>query len=214
LFFRDAHQKGQKLKSIIQPKTKNSMADVNLNALVDGLSGKVGKNVVLRQRGGRTFLSTRPAGSSIVSVKQQEQRDRFQRAVRYARTALLKPEVKAEYEELVKDKEFLSSFTAAVTDYFKAPEISEIDLSGYTGKAGDQIIMRSSANFKITEVEVTLLQVDGTVVESGDAVSTDPARLEWTYLATQEVALITGLKVVVAAKDRPGKEVTSEKVLG
>lgn len=40
------------------------MADVKLNALIDGLSGKIGNNVVMRQREGRTFLTSRAKGST------------------------------------------------------------------------------------------------------------------------------------------------------
>jgi hypothetical protein len=43
------------------------MADVKLNALIDGLSGKIGKNIVMRQREGRTFLTSRAKGSGTVS---------------------------------------------------------------------------------------------------------------------------------------------------
>ena len=61
------------------------MADVNLNALVDGLSGKVGKNLVLRQRGGRTFMASRPKQSQTMSDKQRDSREKFLAATQYAK---------------------------------------------------------------------------------------------------------------------------------
>jgi hypothetical protein len=167
---------------------------------------------VLRQRGGRTLLSSRPTGSSVVSDKQQEQRDRFQRAVRYARTALLRPEVKAEYEALVKGKEFLSSFTAAVTDYLKAPEITSIDLSAYKGLIGDVIAIQSAVDYKFVSVNVKILQADGTELESGEATAADK-RLEWLYVAKQAITLIAGMKIVATVADRPGNVIVKEQAI-
>ncbi|MFM7859106.1 MAG: hypothetical protein ACKO96_46085, partial [Flammeovirgaceae bacterium] len=90
------------------------MANVKLNALVDGVSGKVGKNIVLRQRGGRTLLATKPETSQVFSEKQKAQRERFQQAVRFAKSILLQPEAKAEYEKLAQANEFLTPYSAAV----------------------------------------------------------------------------------------------------
>jgi hypothetical protein len=188
------------------------MANVNLNALVDGLSGKVGKNLVLRQRGGRTFLGSRPSASGTISDKQRAHRERFQKAVRYARTSMLVPATKAEYEASVKDNEFMSAFTAAVTDYLKAPVIDSIDLEGYTGTIGDVIAIRSAVDYKLLSVKVSIQQADGTEIEGGVA-TTSGTRVDWLYVATKEIPALAGMKLVVTAKDRPGNEVTEEKIL-
>jgi len=187
------------------------MADVNLNALVEGLSGKVGKNVVMRQRGGRTILSTRPERSGVASEKQKLQRERFQRAVRYARTSLLVPETKAEYLASIKGQEFMTAFTAAVTDYMKAPKIDVIDVDGYTGAIGENIAIRNATPFKLVSVKISIQQANGTMIESGDAISIGN-RMEWTYQTTTNIPALAGMKLVVTAKDRPGKEVTQEHV--
>jgi len=188
------------------------MADVNLNALIDGLSGRVGKNIVLRQRGGRTFMGTRPTASTNVSDKQLAQRERFQQAVRYARTSLLVPAVKAEYDAAVKEEEFLTAFTAAVTDFLKAPEIASVDVSAYKGAIGNTIIVRSTMDYKLISVKVSIQQPDGTVMESGDATSS-ATRVEWLYAATKALPIAAGWKIVVTAMDRPGVSVTKEQVL-
>ena len=187
------------------------MADVKLNALIDGLSGRVGKNVVMRQREGRTFLTSRPKGSATVSEKQQAQRDRFQQAVGYSKNVLLIPAIKAEYEVMAKRQAFISPFTAAVTDYLTEPKIVGLDVSGYKGVAGNPLVVHSSVDYKLISVTVTLQQPDGTLVESGEAASSG-TRLEWVYVATQNVASLAGLKLTVTATDRPGNVVTKEQV--
>src|SRR6478609_6860787 len=102
------------------------MADVNLNALVDGLSGKVGKKIVLRQRGGRTMLSTVPVFSTGTTEKQRVARERFSKAAQYAKGALLVPELKELYANAAKGDAFMNAFTAAVTDYLKLPRIARV----------------------------------------------------------------------------------------
>jgi hypothetical protein len=188
------------------------MADVNLNALVDGVSGKVGKKLVLRQRGGRTMLSSRPVQSGIVTDKQAAQRERFRKAAQYARASMLTPDVKAEYASTVKDDVFMNAFSAAVADYLKAPEIASVNFDSYKGKTGDGIIVRSAVDYKLVSVKVSIQKADGTAVESGNAVSSG-SRLEWLYTATTTIADITGLKLVITAIDRPGNQVTIEKAI-
>jgi len=187
------------------------MADVKLNALIEGLSGKVGKNVVMRQREGRTFLSTRPKGAAIISAKQQAQRDRFQKAVDYGKIAIQTPAVKAEYEAIAKQQAFISPYTAAVTDYLTEPKIAKIEATGYKGMAGDLIRVIGTADFKLFSVNVAIQLPDGTLLESGDATASG-TRLDWSYVATQNIAP-EGLKIVVTATDRPGNVVVKELVI-
>lgn len=188
------------------------MADVNLNALVDGVSGKVGRKIVLRQRGGRTLLSTRPELVAEPTERQLQQRDRFRLAARYARGVMSDPGAKAEYELAVKGDAFLNPYAAAVADFLKAPEIAGIDSSGYNGQPGEQIIIRSAKDYKLVSVLVILQRADGTEIEKGTAVS-EGTRLEWKYTAKIAVADVAGVKVIVVANDRPGNQTTEEKVI-
>jgi len=189
------------------------MADVNLNALVDGLSGKVGKKMVMRQRGGRTILCSRPTFSGEATTKQKDHRERFTNAAKFAKSALANPEVKDEYKLSVKGDTFMTAFTAAVTDYMTAPEIASVDVSTYKGKVGDAIVLGSAKEFKLITVSVSIQKADGTVIESGAAAASDALRMEWSYKATVAVPDLTGVKVVITATDRPGKIATLEKSL-
>lgn len=187
------------------------MADVNLNALVDGLSGKIGKKMVMRQRGGRTILSSRPQFSGEVTSKQKDVRERFTNAAKFAKGALAAPEVKAEYTQSAKSDAFMNAFTAAVTDYLTPPEIASVDLTNYKGNIGDAIVIGSAKEFKLVTVSVSIQKADSSVIESGAAVASDDARLAWSYKATVAVADLAGVKVVVTATDRPGKVATMTK---
>ena len=75
---------------------------------------------------------------------------------------------KAEYA--AKAGESRSAFNVAVADFFGAPSIDEIDLTGYAGQVGDSIRVRATDDFKVVEVQVSIVNSDGSLVEQGSAV--------------------------------------------
>ena len=84
------------------------------NDLLDGASGAVGKQLVFRQRGGKTFVSKFPDMSNVEpSEKQLKEKDRFGAAVRFAQSIINDPEKKAAYK-VEKGK---SVYHTAISDY-------------------------------------------------------------------------------------------------
>jgi hypothetical protein len=64
------------------------MAKSQKNVVTYGLSGKIGDLLVFRQVDGKTIVSKIPKQSKTVLEKQQKQRNRFQQATIYAKSAL------------------------------------------------------------------------------------------------------------------------------
>jgi len=188
------------------------MANVNLNALIDGVSGKVGKKLVMRQRGGRTFLASAPEAGRELSEKQKLQRERFRKAARYGKASMALPDVKAEYEATVKGDAFMTAYSAAVADYLKAPEVEIIDLGDYHGQPGDVIRIALATPYKLQSMKVSIQQANGTVIEAGDALASDN-RQEWRYTATANIPVLSGFKVVITVTNRPGNVTVREEVL-
>lgn len=188
------------------------MGNIKLNALVEKASGRVGSNLVLRTRGKRTILATKGDAPKEISEKQKLVRERFRLAAMYAKAALKNPETKTAYEDLVKDQEFMSAFTAAVKDYLKPPQIAAVTLDGYTGQPGSFIQISPSDDFKVIGVTVKITAPDGTVIESGNAVVEDGAG-EFKYIATQVNAALPGTKITITATDRPGNGTIEERTL-
>lgn len=124
---------------------------------------------------------------------------------------MLVPERKAEYLASVKGSDFMTAFTAAVTDYMKAPKIDEIDVERCTGAIGETIAVRTATPFKFVSVKISIQQANGSIIETGDAVTLGN-RMEWVYQTQTNIPALAGMKVVVTAADRPGKEVTQERV--
>lgn len=145
------------------------MAKVAKNLVLYGASGKLGEMLVIKQRAGQTILSVAPGESTAEpSEAQKAQRARFQQAVIYAKAQMADPESKAEYAEKASGAK--SAYNVAAADFFAAPDIDEIDVSNYTGAVDDTIRVMATDDFKVTEVVVTIINADGSLVEEGDAV--------------------------------------------
>jgi hypothetical protein len=64
--------------------------------------------------------------------------------------------------------------------------------------------------YKITNIDVTITDANGVVIESGKAVATE---LKWKYIATKANANVGGTKLKLVARDRQGKESVYEQTL-
>lgn len=189
------------------------MAHVKDNIVTEGFSGKLGNRIVFRQLGNRTIVAKRPLVSGVVSEDQVLHRKRFRSAAAYAKAKMLDPASKAEYVLLAKQYALTSPFVAAVADYLTLPEIDTINTDHYSGAIGDVIMISSPTGPpKIASVQVSIIQPDDTVVETGQAIFS-AADAAWKYVATVASAVVPGSKVKAVATDKPGNVVTKEKVL-
>ena len=188
------------------------MSKVDLNALLNGFSGKLG-NAVFRRVGDKTIVAHRPKKSDVAPKESVLlQRERFKRAAAYARIKMEDPEAKAEYQLLAAGKPNMTAFIMAVTDYLRPPKITRVLTSKYTGNPGDVIVIQPQDDFKIKSIQVIITGANGTVIENGDA-SVMPGELDWQYLVTQPNAVVAGTKIKVIALDRPGNEVSFEALV-
>ena len=108
-----------------------------------------------------------------------------------------------------------------MADFFNAPSVDEVDLSGYSGQAGDPIVIHASDDFAVSAVSVALTNTDGssTALRQAQGASRKAARPakarpalhrvlrkrhRWLYTATTAVATGTQVRITVTATDRPG----------
>jgi hypothetical protein len=180
------------------------------NVITYGLSGKIGEILVFRQVGGQTIVSKMPEPPKTVSEKQVAHRKRFKRAMEYATSAVESPETGKLYKASVKNRQ--TPINVAVADFFNAPEIEHIDLSEYTGNAGEKIRITVSDDFMVKYVKVQISNADGTLVEEGDAVR--EAGDLWIYTAVQNNENLSGDKIVITTSDLPGNVVREEQTSG
>jgi hypothetical protein len=187
------------------------MAKSKNNVLTHGLSGKIGDLLVFRQVDGKTIVSKVPEHPKTVSDRQKEARSRFQQATVYAKMAIEAPETKELYGAKAKKQRGKSAYQVAVADFFNAPDIHTVDLSGYAGAVGDAIQIGVSDDMMVKSVHVQIHSGDGSLVEEGYAIySAGPL---WIYTATQPNESLSGARILITASDLPGNIASEEKSL-
>ncbi|WP_321297503.1 lipocalin/fatty-acid binding family protein [Marinifilum fragile] len=188
------------------------MAIVKRNLITTGLSGKLGKNLVFRQRKGKTILSVAAHYSGKRTVAQEQQKNRFKKATLYANTQKHDSELMEEYNRVAKEKGIYSGYNLAVSDYFHPPTIEKIDTRNYHGEIGDIIEIIAFDDFKVKRIELEIYSIDGNLIEKGLAYKYDENG-KWHYAASVDNSEYKGNKIVVKAFDYPGNEKVKEVVL-
>ncbi|MBC8333346.1 MAG: hypothetical protein H8E28_15300 [Anaerolineae bacterium] len=182
------------------------MAKVKLNPILEQVRGKVG-DLVFKRYGEGVIISQKPDMTGREpSAAQLAAQERFKQAALYGKMVMADPETKALYDERAKPV-----FSLTVADFFNAPSVDEVDLSGYSGAAGDEIVIMAHDDFDVTGVQVALTDGDGNAIESGAAVETPADSGRWVYTATAEVETGTTVRIAVTAEDRPGGTGTAEE---
>lgn len=176
------------------------MAKSKNNVITHGLSGKIGDLLIFRQVHGQTVVSKVAEPPTTTSEKQAAHRKRFQQAVLYAKAAVESPETGKLYKAAAKKGKRV--FNLAVADFFNAPDIDSIDVSEYSGNAGDRILVTATDDFAVKSVSVRIVNADGSLVEDGEAVQSTGAL--WIYTAAQNNENLEGDKIVITVADLPG----------
>jgi len=170
------------------------MAKVKQNAILQGISGILGKELVFRQmKDGRTIISTKPDFSNrIFSEGQLTHQKRFQEAAAYARGAAKTNPI---YAELAKEAS-KNAYNIALSDWFNPPVIHSIE------RQGELIRVEATDNVLVTKVSVSILDEEGNVFEQGEAIL--QSGHSWEYTASAEG------KIKVEAWDLAGNIVRKE----
>jgi hypothetical protein len=99
------------------------MAKVTLHPPFKGIRGQLGGLVFRLYPNGETIVSKYPDMSNVTwSPAQEEHRQRFKRAIAYAKAAMTDPDVRAVYEKRTAEKDN-RPFQMAVSDYFKGIDL-------------------------------------------------------------------------------------------
>jgi len=186
------------------------MAKVRLNPILEQIRGQVG-DLVFKRYGEEVVISRKPDLSGVEpSEAQLAARERFRQAALYGKMVMADPETKTIYEEAAKAKG-KPVFSLTVADFFNAPSVDEADLSGYSGAAGDEILIRASDDFEVMGVSVQITDAGGGEIEHGEAVETPADSGRWVYAATANVPTGTTVRIAVTALDRPGGVAEAEE---
>ncbi len=136
------------------------MAYVKKNIVTEGLSGKLGNNIVFRNVGGKTIVTVKPDTSKRTDSEAQKQhKRRFRAGTINAKKASQDPIIREGYAAKVKPGQ--SPYNIALADYFNAPEINEVDLSFFRGTKGSPVLVQVTDDYLVTEVKVAIYDPQG-----------------------------------------------------
>jgi hypothetical protein len=96
------------------------MAESKNNYVMFGMSGKLGKLLVFRQRRGKTIATAVPTRTSAFTEEQLEIQSKFKEAAAWARGILKNPDDCKFYSSLATSGQ--SAFNMAIADWFTDPE--------------------------------------------------------------------------------------------
>lgn len=174
------------------------MAKIRKNIIIQGFSGTLGDQLVIRQdKAGRTILAVPPTfdPDRTFTEAQLERQERFRDASTYAKDAKTNEEYVTKAEGTP-----MNPYNVAIADWFHAPEVQEIDVSAWTGESNEMIRIQAVDDVKVTKVTVVITDGSGTVLEQGEAVN---AGSGWWEYTTQN-ATPGATRIVASARDLPG----------
>lgn len=177
------------------------MAKVVSNQVVQGVSGGLGRDLMLRRlRDGRTILCVKPDFSRRkLSEGQQAHYQRFREGAAYARDAAKTEPVYAE----IAAGTMKTAYNIALADWFHPPVIHKVEM------AEGRVRVFASDNVRVAHVRVAIADGEGKVREQGEAVGPVSASGWWEYAAGRLPGV--GEKVVVEARDLAGNVTRAEK---
>jgi hypothetical protein len=182
------------------------MAKRRMNPVAGDIEGLVG-DLVFYRRKGEPCVRRRPVREKPFTRAEKKNQSRFGSAGRYAKAVLTDPIQEARYEKAAKGTKG-SAQNLAVSDFMRFPKLTEIDLSGYTGRVGEIIRVRAEEGvLGAAGVKVVIADRAKATVEQGDAV-VEADGLWWAYAAQKELAPDQAVWITVTANDQPGNRTT------
>ena len=172
------------------------------NASAGKLKGRIG-DLVYYELNGKPCVRGVPHREVPPTPAEKNNRDRFRAASKFAPSTLTDPTQKARYSAAAA-KTGSTAYNVAVSDFMHAPVITEVDLTGFTGGAGQFIRIRvEEKKIGAATVKVVIADRSQTVLEQG-AASLENDGVTWSYTAQEEIPQDRSLWITITAVDQPG----------
>ncbi|MRG48368.1 hypothetical protein GFS24_24845 [Chitinophaga sp. SYP-B3965] len=120
------------------------MALTNDNVILRKATGTFAKQIVFRQRFGKTVMCNRPCKYPPKTPTQIANQERFKRANDFAKAAVKDPEKKAYYQSIKKPGQ--TAFNAAFQDAYHKPEVEVI--------VEEKVVIKTTGKHRIVKVQV------------------------------------------------------------
>ncbi len=192
------------------------MAKSKDNLIMQGTSGRVGRNLVFRLKGDQTIIAkrARQKANREYTSDQRAVMNKFTRAALYAKAAIQDPQLKEAYQAKANINQ--TAYNVAFRDYLVKPYVALLDDTEYKGNTGESISLLIKDVLKVVDVKVELLGPNDTVIESGVATvaPTDNTSTQWKYTMTEDNPDYENSKYRITLTDTPGKKTVEIKDYG
>ncbi|QHS58574.1 hypothetical protein [Chitinophaga agri] len=178
------------------------MAIIKDNILMQFVRGTIGRQLTIYERNGQIIMAKKRGPSTKKPTqKQLAARKRMIIASSLAQAMMEDPAVKEYYASMAGPGQ--NAYNMAVKDAYRSPEVQNIRLEE------NDVVVTAKDEFRVAKVEVKVLDADGVIKESGRA-ELGWNGIEWRYKAA---SLPVGGKIIVVAKDLPGRDTVKEVLL-
>ncbi|MRG47067.1 hypothetical protein GFS24_18230 [Chitinophaga sp. SYP-B3965] len=145
------------------------MALTNDNVILRKATGTFAKQIVFRQRFGKTVMCNRPCKYPPKTPTQIANQERFSRANDFAKAAVKDPEKKAYYQSIKKPNQ--TAFNAAFQDAYHKPEVEVI--------VEEKVVIKAKAKHRIEKIKI-ITQTKGGLIEK-TILPTSSANNHWEF---------------------------------
>lgn len=158
------------------------MATNNGNFILKGNSGRLGNFVLTPDN-----IRTRPDFSKrILSQDQKNHLSRFELAKTYGRMVIRNEALNSYYGEKARKLKGKGAWHLAIEHYFMEPDLWGVNFWAFNKRAGDCIRIIENNKYKLGEIEVTLVNAAGDLIEKGSA-SVVPGTGDWEYRIQHDI---------------------------
>ncbi len=187
------------------------MTKTTVNEFTKTYSGIFGNEVVLKSRKG---LSTMTIPAKVAEKEpttvQNNVRDKFILASKYAKNVLKNPDLLAAYGP--KRENERSMYHMVMTNFLKRPVVVQINSDRYHGNPGDLISVSAYDDVRVTGVTLEIIDPDNKVVEQGSC-TFNPVTSNYDYHATCQGTSGGGLRLRASVFNIPDHMGTLEVII-
>ena len=164
--------------------------------------GQLGRLVHYHWKG-QPCIRRSPVREKPATPPEFKNQSRFALATSFARSVLTDALQRVRYERAAQ-KTLLSAHNVAVSDFMRSPTLAEIDLSRYSGRAGEFIrVVAEEGKIGAAAVKVAIADAAKVVLEEGPA-SMESDGVTWWYPAQMGLSPDQPVWITVTATDQPG----------
>lgn len=182
------------------------MARVIPNPAAGSISGKIGNLVFVHRADGSVLVRKAPQPRSAFTAGELQSQHRFADAVAYIKRIKATPDVYGSYQHLAQETH-QRACDLAMADFLNAPEIRDVDTSGFMGQPGNKLLIHASDHTGVQEVRVLITDLNGLPLEEGPAFLDDaPGR--WVYSIQGRIVSEQFALIQITATDLAGNSVS------